>query len=39
MPGVSVSQFDGLSGSLAEKIEFCASGFAAPNRPDIDDIW
>ena len=39
MLGVSVSEFDGLSGSLAEKIEFCASGFAASNGLDIDDIW
>jgi hypothetical protein len=39
MAGVSVSEFDGLSGSLAEKIEFCASGFTASNGLDIDDIW
>lgn len=39
MAGVSVSEFDGLSGSPAQKIEFCASGFAASNRLDIDEVW
>jgi len=35
---VAVGQFDGLAGSLAEEIEFCASCLAASDRLDIDDV-
>ncbi len=38
MFAVAVGEFDGLAGSLAEEIEFCASCFAASGRLDIDDI-
>lgn len=35
---MSVGEFDGLSGSLSEEIEFCSSCFSASNRLDINDI-
>ena len=38
MLAVSVSEADGLAGSLAKVIEFCASCFAAADRLDIDDV-
>jgi hypothetical protein len=36
---VSVGEFDGFAGSLAEKIEFCPPCLSASNGPDIDNIW
>jgi len=36
---VSMSESYGLSGSLAEEIEFCAPCFSASDWSDIDDVW
>jgi len=35
---VSVGEFDGLSGALAEVIQLCASCPSASDGPDIDDV-
>lgn len=36
---VSMSEFDRLTGSFAEIIEFSASRFSTSDRSDIHDIW
>ena len=38
MIAVSLSQFDGLAGSLAEVVQFCPAGFAASNRLNIQNV-
>jgi hypothetical protein len=38
MFAVAMGKFDGLACAFAEEIKFCASGFTASNRLDINDI-
>ena len=38
MVAMSPRQLDALAGSFSQVVEFCTSGLAASNRPDIENV-